>query len=106
MKLIAAAKEAGIARYLMISSIGADPDVEGDETFAVYLRAKGKADAELAASGLDYTIVRPVRLTDDEPTGLVELGESVERGEIPRGDVAAVVAELLGAEQASASPSS
>jgi uncharacterized protein YbjT (DUF2867 family) len=100
VKLVAAAKEAGISRYIMISSIGADPETDGDEVFAVYLRAKGQADADLAASGLDHTIVRPVRLTDEEPTGRVSLGESVDRGEIPRGDVAAVVAELLGADQA------
>ena len=49
--------------------MGADPDHEGDETFDVYLRAKGRADADLAESGLDYTIVRPGGLTDDPPTG-------------------------------------
>jgi nucleoside-diphosphate-sugar epimerase len=98
VKLIAAAKEADIARYLIISSIGADPDAAGDDTFAVYRRAKGKADAELAASELDYTILRPSRLNDEEPTGLVALGESVRPVEIPRADVAAVVAESLRAE--------
>jgi uncharacterized protein YbjT (DUF2867 family) len=94
VKLIAAARAAGIRRYLMISSMGADPNAEG-EGFAVYLRAKGRADAELAASGLDHTIVRPGRLTDDPGTGRVQLGERVERSDVPRDDVAAVLAACL-----------
>jgi uncharacterized protein YbjT (DUF2867 family) len=95
VKLIAAAKANGIDRYLMVSSMGADPDRPGDDTFAVYLRAKGKADAELEASGLAYTIVRPARLTDDPATGMVEVGEGFARAEIPREDVAAVLAAVL-----------
>jgi uncharacterized protein YbjT (DUF2867 family) len=93
VKLIAAAQAEGIARYVMVSSMGADPNAEGDG-FAVYLRAKGRADAELVASGLDHTIVRPGGLTDDPGTGRVEAGE-VDRGEIPRDDVAAVLAACL-----------
>jgi nucleoside-diphosphate-sugar epimerase len=94
VKLIAAAKANGIARYLIVSSVGADPNAEG-EGFAVYLRAKGRADAELAASGLDFTIVRPGKLTDEPGTGSVELGEDVQRAEIPRDDVAAVLDACL-----------
>lgn len=95
VKLIAAAKANGVERYAMVSSTGADASHEGDDTFDVYLRAKGRADDELAASGLAYTIVRPGGLTDAEPTGRVSAAESVERGEIPRADVAAVIAEAL-----------
>ncbi|MBA3420408.1 MAG: SDR family oxidoreductase [Thermoleophilaceae bacterium] len=95
VKLIAAAKANGIPRYVIVSAIGADPDLEGDETFAVYMRAKGRADAELAASGLEYTIVRPGSLTDDPGTGRVEVGERLDGGSISRDDVAAVVAEAL-----------
>lgn len=94
-KLIAAATAAGVARYVMVSSMGADPDVQGDDTFSAYLRAKGRADAELAASGLDFTIVRPGRLTDEPGTGRVRLGEGVPRGAVPRDDVAAALAEIL-----------
>jgi len=95
VRLIEAAAAAGIARYLMVSSTGADPNAPGDETFAVYLRAKGRADAALAASELDYTIVRPGPLTDAPGTGLVAVGGHVERAEIPRDDVAAVLAAAL-----------
>jgi uncharacterized protein YbjT (DUF2867 family) len=98
MKLIEAAKANGIRRFLLVSSIGADPNAEGDDTFAVYLQAKGKADAELQSSGLDHTIVRPTSLTDDPGTGLVELGGRVGRGQIPRDDVAAILAASLDTE--------
>jgi uncharacterized protein YbjT (DUF2867 family) len=86
---------AGVQRYVMVSSIGADPDAPGDDTFAVYQRAKGRADAELVDSGLDYTIVRPGGLTDDEGTGRVRAGGHVGRGKIPRDDVAAVLAAVV-----------
>jgi uncharacterized protein YbjT (DUF2867 family) len=98
VKLIAAAKRAGIKRYVMVSSMGADPDAPGDDTFAVYLRAKGKADAELRASGLDGTIVRPGRLTNDPGNGRVALREDGDRGEIPRDDVAAVLVGVLNSD--------
>lgn len=94
VKLIAAAQATGIRRYLIVSSMGADPDAEG-EGFAVYLRAKGQADADLVAAGLDHTIVRPGGLTDDPGTGRVTVGEKLDRGEIPRDDVAAVLAACL-----------
>jgi uncharacterized protein YbjT (DUF2867 family) len=96
-KLIAAAKRAGIARYVIVSSMGADANASGDDTFAVYLRAKGRADDDLRASGLDFTVVRPGALTNEPGTGRVALGEKVDRGEIPRDDVAAVLAAVLGA---------
>ncbi len=95
VKLIEAAKAKGVARYVIVSSIGADPDHEGDDTFDVYLRAKGKADAAVAASGLDYTIVKPSRLTDEPGTGRVQVSEQVDRGEVSRDDVAAVLADTL-----------
>jgi uncharacterized protein YbjT (DUF2867 family) len=86
---------AGVEPYVMVSSIGADPEAPGDDVFASYLRAKGRADAELQASGLAYTIVRPGPLTDDPGTGLVELGETLDRREITRDDTAAVLAGVL-----------
>ena len=46
-------------------------------------------------SGLDYTIVRPGALIDDPGTGLVTVGTEIERGSIPREDVAAVVVAVL-----------
>lgn len=94
-KLIAAAERAGVSRYVIVSSMGADAEREGDDDFDVYLRAKGRADAELVESGLDHTIVRPGGLTDEPGTGRVFASASRERGEIPRADVAAVLAATL-----------
>ena len=74
VKLIAAAKQAGISRYVIVSSMGADANAPGDDTFGIYLQAKGKADDDLRASGLDYTVVKPGGLTNDAGTGRVESG--------------------------------
>jgi uncharacterized protein YbjT (DUF2867 family) len=95
VKLIEAAGSSGIRRYVMVSSVGANPAAGGQDPFNVYLRAKGLADDALVRSGLDYTIVRPTMLTDDEGDGLVFIDRHVGRGSIPRDDVAAVIAEVL-----------
>lgn len=96
LKLIDAAKAEGVDRYVMVSAMGAaDPPAEGGDVYGEYLRAKAAADRAVAVSGLAFTIVRPGRLTDEAPTGLVRVGERLERGEIPRADVAAVLAAVL-----------
>lgn len=98
VRLVEAALRNGSPRYVMISAVRADPDFPGDEVFAVYQRAKGRADAELTASGLDHLILRPVRLTDEPPTGQVSLVRSADELEsefIPRTDVAAVLNEAI-----------
>ena len=95
VKLIEACRATGVRRFLIVSSMGAnDPQLPGDG-FAAYLRAKAQADAALAASGLDHTIVRPGALTDDPATGHVQIDQRLERGSIPRADVAAVLAAML-----------
>ena len=93
--LIAAAQQAGIRRYVIVSSMGANPDAPGDDTFSVYLRAKGRADDAVRASGLDATVVRPGGLTNDPGTGHVTLGENLPSGQVTRDDVAAVLAAVL-----------
>ena len=98
VKLIEAAKAAGISRYAIVSSMGADHPEQASGDFRVYLQAKADADEALRASGLDYTIVRPGGLTDDPGTGQVDVAERLgRRGSIPRDDVAAVLAEVLDA---------
>jgi uncharacterized protein YbjT (DUF2867 family) len=96
VKLVDAAKAEGVSRYLIVSSMGADKAPEdGSEGFGAYLQAKFEADEAVRASGLDYTVVRPGGLTDDEGTGLVTIAESTGRGQIPRADVAAVFVACL-----------
>ena len=90
-----AAEQAGVRRYVMVSSMGTDgADPDSQEVFQVYLRAKKAAEDEVRARDLDSTVVRPGGLTDDEPTGRVQVG-SLSRGEIPRADVAAVLVAVL-----------
>ncbi|HEX2088012.1 MAG TPA: SDR family oxidoreductase [Solirubrobacteraceae bacterium] len=96
LKLIGAAERTGVRRYVMVSSVGAHDPEGRSEAMRPYLRAKAEADAALAASGLDYTIVRPGSLTDDPGTGRVALSTELgNRGPIPRDDVAAVLAACL-----------
>ncbi|THA25022.1 NAD-dependent epimerase/dehydratase family protein [Streptomyces sp. RKND-216] len=93
-----AAARAGVRRFLVVSAMGVDeePPADMDPVFAAYLRAKGAADAAVRARGdLDWTILRPGRLTDDPPTGRVALSAHTGRSEVPRADVAAVLAALL-----------
>lgn len=92
IKLIEAAKKNGIDRFVMISAMGVEKPA-GNEVFQIYQKAK--ADEALRTSGLDYTIIRPGRLTDEPGTGRVNLAPELSRGEIPRADVAAVLAEVL-----------
>jgi uncharacterized protein YbjT (DUF2867 family) len=98
IKLIDACREDGIARYVMVSSKGADPNAPGDDVFAVYTRAKGEADEALRASGLDHTIVRPGGLTDYPGRGRIALGTDLPRGQVPRADVAATLARIIPAQ--------
>jgi uncharacterized protein YbjT (DUF2867 family) len=98
VKLIEAARAHDIRRYVIVSSMGADNPDAGPDAMRPYVRAKADADAALRASELDYTIVRPGRLTDDPGTGRVAAAESLgRRGEIPRDDVAAVLLAVLDA---------
>jgi uncharacterized protein YbjT (DUF2867 family) len=102
LKLIEAARLEDVGRYVIVSAMGAahPPPSDNGDVFAAYLRAKAEADRALKASGLDYTIVRPGRLTDEEPTGAVSIGKELRRGEISRADVAAVLAAVLTAPNA------
>jgi nucleoside-diphosphate-sugar epimerase len=97
-----AAESAGVPRYLLVSSMGVPRVADGatpkdvDEVFTAYLRAKLAAEQDLRQRpGLDVTVVRPGSLTDDPGTGRVTLAPYVERGSVPRDDVAAVLVALL-----------
>ncbi|MET8951226.1 SDR family oxidoreductase [Streptomyces sp. NPDC004393] len=96
IKFADASERAGVRRFVLVSSMGADPEHPGDEVFDVYLRAKGEADAYVRAhQSLDWTILRPGSLTSDAGKGLVRLEAHTGRGTIPRDDVAALLAELV-----------
>ncbi|WP_425956784.1 SDR family oxidoreductase [Xylanimonas sp. McL0601] len=96
--LTAAASEAGVRRFIQVSTQGAGAPAPGGSTpvWAAYLDAKTQAEDDLRKSDLDWTILRPGQFTDAPGTGRVTLaGDRVTRGTVPRADVAAVVAELV-----------
>lgn len=97
LKSIAGAKAAGIERFVQISAFGVDNPVPDDTepVWKAYVDAKRDADAALRDSGLSWTIIRPGGLTDGAATGKIALSESVDQGQIPRADVAHVLADCL-----------
>lgn len=96
LKLIDAAKAAGVDRYVIVSSIGAHDPGAGPEAMRPYLEAKAEADEALRGSGLAFTIVRPGSLQDDPGTGRVQLSTDLGgQGPITRDDVAAVLLACL-----------
>ncbi|KAB8137761.1 SDR family oxidoreductase [Gracilibacillus oryzae] len=97
VKTIEAAKHANVKRYVMISSYDTTREAiqESPESFAPYVVAKHYADEWLRAADLDYTIIHPGMLTNDTGKNQVELAEKVERGEVPREDIAQVILESL-----------
>ena len=97
VKCIEAARELGVDRFLIVSSMGTQ-DIAADSPMKPYLEAKRDADRALADSGLRWTIVRPGRLTNDPGTGMVELAPRLAYGEITRDDVAAVLYACLSAD--------
>ncbi|MFK4546919.1 uncharacterized protein YbjT (DUF2867 family) [Streptomyces tendae] len=93
---VEAARLAGIRRFLLVSVF---PEAwrhrDVSDTFEHYIEVKKKADAELAATDLDWTILRPAALTDEPGTGRVSLSPALVHTDITRDDVAATLAELV-----------
>ncbi|NNU15906.1 SDR family oxidoreductase [Parvularcula sp. ZS-1/3] len=89
--LIDKAAEAKIKRFVMLSSKGADTPEQAPDGMACYLEAKHAADVYLRDAGMEFAIVRPVALTDDQGKGMIELAGHVEGEEIARADVARVL---------------
>jgi len=94
-----AARLAGVRRYILVSSAGVDepPAPGSDDVWVAYLAAKKAAEEAIrAADHLDWTILRPGRLTDDPGVGRVLLAPPpVAYGSVTRDDTAAVLAALL-----------
>ncbi|RZU63687.1 NAD(P)H-binding protein [Zhihengliuella halotolerans] len=93
---IVAADSAMVPRMILISAMPeSGRGREISESFEHYLTVKKEADQTLASSGLDWVIVRPGRLTDDDGNGRVRSGLAVPYGQIQRDDVAAFILEIL-----------
>lgn len=98
IKLIKACEQNAVNRFVMLSSIGADNPDQGPSKLQTYLKAKAEADEKLKKSNLNYTIIRPGRLSDNNMTGKIVADKKLQKkdGEISRADVAStIVASLL-----------
>lgn len=107
--LVDAMHAAGVARFVGVS--GAGIDVPGDEKAlsakiiskaiqtlgGVVVKDKPAEYAVYAASDLAWTLVRPPRLVDGEPTGRVEhhAHRSTKSTKITRADLAVFVADVV-----------
>nr|WP_279391599.1 SDR family oxidoreductase [Paenibacillus polymyxa] len=99
VKAMEATEQAGIRRFIMVSALHAENREQWPESIKPYYVAKHYADRLLGASNLDYTILRPGGLTDDEGTGKVATGEDLTSHTISREDVAATVVAALEEKQ-------
>ncbi|MGN6744041.1 MAG: NAD(P)-binding oxidoreductase [Amnibacterium sp.] len=97
LKSIEAAKRAGIRRFVQVSAMGVDAPLPDDTepVWRAYVEAKRDADTALRSSDLDWTIIRPGRLTDGPATDAVRMGADLPRGDVARADVAAVLVAVL-----------
>ena len=94
-RVIDAAAQAGVKRFVMVSYFGAGPDhgVPQDDPFFAYAEAKAAADAHLRASDLGWTVLGPGRLTLEPATGRIAVDQP--KGQVSRADVAHVAAAAL-----------
>mmetsp|Transcript_8080 Transcript_8080/g.22424 ORF Transcript_8080/g.22424 Transcript_8080/m.22424 type:complete len:312 (+) Transcript_8080:59-994(+) len=100
-KLIQAAKDAGVSKVVLVSSILTNgrgwgqqdsPGFVATNAFGGALDEKLEAEKFLRSSGLDYTIVRPGGLKAKAPTGALSINaeDTLNSGEISRDLVAEV----------------
>ena len=95
--LINVAKEKKIAHFVLVSSLCVSRFFHPLNLFGLVLFWKKQAENYLCSSGLNYTIVRPGGLrNDDTPDALVISGaDTLFEGNIPRVKVAQVCVEAL-----------
>lgn len=96
VKLAAAAERHGAQRFVVLSAKWADEAASYDGVMRVYMDAKARADADVRRRDLDWTIVRPGPLSDDEPAGTVAAGDDLDgRAPLSREDLATVLVAVL-----------
>ena len=96
VKSMEAAEQAGIRRFVMVSAIGSgDRSAWTDPAMKPYYVAKHYADRMLQQSGLDYTILRPGTLKNEDGTGKINVESPRDTKSVPRPDVAEVILAVL-----------
>lgn len=91
VKTIEAAEKVGVKRFVMVSALQAHNRENWNPAIKHYYVAKHYADRMLVESSLNYTIIRPGGLLNEPGTGKVSIAENLQRGTIPREDVARVI---------------
>lgn len=96
VKAMEAAAQNGIKRFILLSAFGAE-NRESWESIVPYYVAKHYADRALINSNLDYTIVKPNILIDDNGIGkiAIESFEDINNDRITRADVAKIIVTAL-----------
>jgi uncharacterized protein YbjT (DUF2867 family) len=95
-KLAAAAKIAGVHRFILVSVFPeAWRERRMEASFEHYMVEKKKAETQLVLTDLDWLILRPSALTNEKGSGRVDLGLAKVHVEITRDDVAATIVRLL-----------
>ncbi|WP_110927304.1 SDR family oxidoreductase [Bacillus massiliglaciei] len=97
-KAIEAAELSGVKRFVMVSALQAHNRENWNDAIRPYYAAKHYADKILEQSSLDYTIIRPGGLVNEPGTGKIKASDNLERGSIPREDVAATIFHVLNKE--------
>ena len=95
-KSIAAARRAGVERFVLVSVFPEAGRQQGwGESFEHYIAVKKRADVELSRTELDWVIIRPSSLNNETGVGTVSLGPAEFHTDISRDDVAATIAQLI-----------
>jgi uncharacterized protein YbjT (DUF2867 family) len=96
--LVLAARNAGVGRFILVSSLGVTHPEHPLNNFGRMLDWRLKGEEVLRTSGLRYTIIRPGTLTD-EPGGVhgikIAQGDKISSGRASRSDVAALCLAAL-----------
>lgn len=89
-------EEVGVKRFYLISAFP-ESARDGDlgEDFEYYMKVKKEADAKLVQSSLDWIILRPGTLLDEEADDKVSLDYALTYGSVKRGNVANTLAALI-----------
>ncbi|MDR8019608.1 SDR family oxidoreductase [Nesterenkonia aerolata] len=108
VRTMEAAAQAGVRRYIMVSYVRADTDVntlDPENSFYPYAQAKHDADAHLRQTELDWTVLGPGALTLEPGRGTVQIldaegtidGAPVpdEQNSVPREDVASAITHAI-----------
>jgi len=96
-KTVEAAERAGINRFIIVSALQAHHRANWNDGMIIYYVAKHYADRMVEHSKLAYTIIRPGGLLNEPGTGKVQASENLEKGSIPREDVAKTIYASLDA---------